>query len=153
MICDPRCDLSWRMFRVHLKRLYSEAVVCHIYYTSIWSNWLIVLFKIFFTYTEYYWTFFILITASNQYKSNLSETEIPLTMWICLYLLSSIKSSFNFCFMHFEVMLLFAYVLGMISSWLTNHFVIMKCSFISNNTPCLEVYFVWYLYSHTRFYG
>ena len=101
------------MFLEHLRRLFSKTVVCHIKCTSIWSNWLIVLFEIF----SKFWlnTFFLLTTALSVSER---DTLTHLTVSVCLYLLSSIKSGFSFCFMHVE-MILFMYVLRMISYWLT----------------------------------
>ena len=101
------------MFLEHLRRLFSEAVVCHIKCTSIWSNWLTVLFEIF---SKFSWlnTFFYWLLLFQF----LREMLIHLTMSVWLYLLSSIKSIFSFCFMHVE-MILFMSILGMIYYWLT----------------------------------
>lgn len=80
-----------------------------------------------------------------------------------VFFLSSIKSSFNFCFMYFEVMLFITYTFGMVSSisqpflllWnptlslIILHVLMSTFSDIYTATPTLWLEGVWYIFFQT----
>ena len=141
LICGPRCDLSWKMFHVHLRRIYIlliwDGMVykyqlslsdlgCHLRPVSL--------------------LIFCLNDLSIAVSGVLTSTIIVLMLILsCMAISSALYIAVLLCWVHD----IFTIV---ISSWVDpffDHYVV--AFFVSCDLLCFKEYFVWYDYHYFHF--